>query len=114
MENSQINTPEGREWLTTLLREQQVIVTFNKKDGDQRIMTCTLNQDLIPENKKPKTKPEDDNKKKNENVLAVYDINADGWRSFTWANVTNVEFSLDNEDPAEQEGKLVYSGALLK
>jgi hypothetical protein len=114
MENSQINTPEGREWLTTLLREQQVIVTFNKKDGDQRIMTCTLNQDLIPENKKPKTKPEDDNKKKNENVLAVYDINAEGWRSFTWANVTNIEFSLDNEDLAEQEGKLVYSGALLK
>jgi len=114
MENSQINTPEGREWLTTLLREQQVIVTFNKKDGDQRIMTCTLNQDLIPENKKPKTKPEDDNKKKNENVLAVYEINEEGWRSFTWANVTNIEFSLDNEDLAEQEGKLVYSGALLK
>ena len=94
MQNSEINTPEGRDWLTTLLREQQVVVTFNKKDGDKRVMTCTLNQDIIPESKRPKAKPEDEQKKKNENVLAVYDINAEGWRSFTWANVTNVEFSL--------------------
>lgn len=114
MENKEFNTPEGREWLTTLLREQKVVVTFNKKDGDERVMTCTLNQNIIPEDKLPKTKTDQEpEKKKNENVLAVYDINADGWRSFTWANVTKVEFSLDDEDPAEQEGKLIYSGALL-
>jgi len=91
---SEIDTPHGREWLTTLLREQKVIVTFNKKDGDKRVMTCTLNQDIIPESKRPKAKPEGEQKKKNDKVLAVYDINAEGWRSFTWANVTNVEFSL--------------------
>ena len=113
MEKSKIDTPEGREWLTTLLREQQVVVTFNKKDGDKRVMTCTLNQDIIPENKRPKSKPEDEQKKKSDKVLAVYDVNAEGWRSFTWANVTDVTFSLDDEDPAEQEGKLIYSGALL-
>jgi len=91
---SEIDTPEGREWLKGILREQKVVVTFNKKDGDKRIMTCTLNQDIIPEAFRPKEKPEGEQKKKNDNVLAVYDINAEGWRSFTWANVTQVEFSL--------------------
>jgi len=94
MNSSEINTPEGRYWLKTLLREQKVIVTFNKKDGEQRVMTCTLNQDLIPDSFRPKEKNQEKEKKKNENVLAVYDINAEGWRSFTWANVTKVEFSL--------------------
>ena len=91
---SEIDTPHGREWRTTLFRERQVTATFNKKDGDKRVMTCTLNQDIIPEDKRPKAKTEGEQKKKNDKVLAVYDINAEGWRSFTWANVTSVEFSL--------------------
>jgi len=100
MENSKINTPEGRDWLTTLLREQKVVVTFNKKDGEQRVMTCTLNQNIIPQDKLPKGTQDtvNEGKKKNENVMAVYDINAEGWRSFTWANVKQIDFTLGEQN----------------
>ena len=42
------------EWVTfrtslkTFLKEHVCEVTFTKKDGDQRIMTCTLSNDILP------------------------------------------------------------------
>jgi hypothetical protein len=74
-------------------------VTFTKKDGDQRIMTCTLSNDILPvvevvegvEPKKPRVL------KNPNNSLAVYDTNAKGWRSFVVKNVTAVSYETDAE-----------------
>ena len=70
-------------------------VTFNKVNGEQRIMTCTLMEDVLP----PATKTEPLTQKKvreiNENVVSVWDVNAQGWRSFRVANVTNFEVKSD-------------------
>jgi hypothetical protein len=101
MENikSEIDTPEGRDWLLGLLREREVVVTFTKKDGEERKMTSTLNFDLIPEEFHPKTQVTEDKKEdKVPTSLAVYDINAKGWRSFLWANVKQVDFTLGEQN----------------
>jgi hypothetical protein len=60
-------------------------VTFNKVNGDKRIMTCTLKEDAIPG-----YKPANKDKKVNKEVVSVWDINAEGWRSFRLANITEV------------------------
>ena len=71
--------------LNTQLRENVMVVTFNKLDGDERIMTCTKKIDLIPESNRPKT-----DKKPPEGNVVVWDINANGWRSFKYDRVTKV------------------------
>ena len=97
MKDSEINTPEGREWLRGLLKEQNVQVTFTKINGDERVMTCTLKEGVIPI---PVAKDEEVNRNREvkDEVQVAWDINAKGWRSFRWANVKQVNFSLgDNE-----------------
>ena len=93
------------EWVTfrgnlkTFLKEHVCEVTFTKKDGDQRIMTCTLSNDILPvveleegaEPKKPRIL------KNPNNSLAVYDTNAKGWRSFVVKNVTAVSYETNAE-----------------
>jgi hypothetical protein len=104
MENikSEIDTPEGRDWLTGLLREREVVVTFTKKNGEERKMTSTLNFDLIPEEFRPKTQVDPNQMElefeKVPTSLAVYDVNAKGWRSFLWANVKQVDFTLGEQN----------------
>ena len=44
-----------QEELLEQLRKDTLVVTFNKLDGDERIMTCTKSFDVIPEENKPKT-----------------------------------------------------------
>jgi hypothetical protein len=75
-----------QEELNKLLREGVLVVTFNKLNGDERVMTCTKKLDLIPEDSRPKTEKEPP--KGNVNV---WDINANGWRSFKYDRVTKIE-----------------------
>ena len=99
MKDSEINTTAGRDWLRGLLRKQEVVVTFAKKNGEERKMTSTLNFDIIPKEFHPKTEiKEDHEKQKEETSLAVYDVNAKGWRSFLWANVKTIELSLGEQN----------------
>jgi len=57
-------------------------VTFTKVNGDERIMTCTLLDDKIPEEFKPKG-----SRKPYVGVISAFDINAGDWRSFKSDNV---------------------------
>ena len=68
------------------LRKETLVVTFNKLNGDERIMTCTKSFDIIPEEHKPKT-----DKEPKEGNVTVWDTNAKGWRSFRYDRVTKVE-----------------------
>jgi len=74
------------EELNTMLKETVLVVTFNKLDGAERVMTCTKSFDIIPEEHKPKT-----DKKPPAGNVTVWDINAKGWRSFKYDRVTKVE-----------------------
>ena len=81
----------GQDWLKSCLRDGVVTVNFIKGDGTERTMKCTLKQDLVPqvvsENvKKVRTISND--------VLPVYDVDAQGWRSFRWDSIKSVEIGL--------------------
>lgn len=85
-------TAYSREVLLERLRNNETVVTFTKLNGEQRIMTCTLNPKLIPEEHMPKgTKTEKEPSAKQLENIGVYDLNAKGWRSFKVANVTDVQ-----------------------
>ena len=59
-------------------------VRFKKVNGDDRVMLCTLDPTRIPEQTdEEKTKTT----KKNDSVLAVWDVEKEGWRSFKVDNV---------------------------
>ena len=75
----------AKEDLNKQLRESVLIVTFNKLNGDERVMTCTKDFKLIPESHRPKT-----DKEPPEGNVTVWDINANGWRSFKYDRVTKV------------------------
>jgi len=72
--------------LTNLLNESIITVTFNKLDGEQRIMTCTKSKKIIPAESLPKT-----NNDPKQGTITVWDVNARGWRSFKYDRVTEVK-----------------------
>lgn len=78
--------------LQTLLKSSEATVCFTKKDGTERVMRCTLNPNLLPLPKVNEstvtTKPE---RKKSDTSLAVYDLDAQGWRSFIVTSIKNVK-----------------------
>lgn len=76
-----------RSYMRDILKSQIVTVTFTKKDGTERVMKCTLRPDLLPiveinEEKKVK--------KINDDIVAVFDLEANGWRSFNIKSVTKI------------------------
>jgi len=80
-----------REWLSNMLKENTCVITFIKKDGDLRVMTCTLQPEQLP---KAEIKEGAVKREPNLNNMSVYDINAEGWRSFIIRNVKNVEIKV--------------------
>ena len=87
---SQVNTPEGREWLRGLLHSEEVTITFTKKDGTEREMLCTLKIDNIPSEKAPKNS----GKAQSDESIAVFDLDKQDWRSFRWDSVKKIEFTM--------------------
>jgi len=69
-----------------MLLTSQCRVIFTKLNGEERNMVCTLREDIIPSaTKDPITQKKV--RDLNEEVLAVWDTKAEGWRSFRTANV---------------------------
>jgi hypothetical protein len=83
-----------KQWLKGILLVQPVTVTFVKKDGTERVMNCTLQPDLLPA---VELKEDKEPRKINDNVMAVYDLDSKGWRSFIPSSVKRVEFDIDGE-----------------
>ena len=88
------STKKEKDWLRTLLHEREVGITFIKKDGSERLMWCTLSESKIPSEFVPKGSE----KTKSDEVLPVFDIENDGWRSFRWDSIKKIEFSLVGEE----------------
>ena len=75
---------ESKDALISLLKNEIVQVKFNKVDGTERIMKCTLREDhVVPYEKVSETRE----KKVNENIISVWDIENAGWRSFRFDSV---------------------------
>lgn len=71
-----------REQMVEALRSKECRVVFNKINGEQRDMVCTLNTQMIPEEKQPKT-----GKEYNTAVIRAFDVNKQEFRSFRVENV---------------------------
>tara|TARA_B110000977_G_C11048855_1_gene481573 strand:- start:932 stop:1204 length:273 start_codon:yes stop_codon:yes gene_type:complete len=84
-ENIMFDRSEMMESLQNGLSE----VTFNKINGDVRVMTCTLDDTIIPADFLPKTSAMLDAVEVPQTIIKTYDVNAEGWRSFRVENVTN-------------------------
>lgn len=80
-----------KKWLKGHLAFGPTTVVFIKKDGTEREMLCTTNSDIVPFVAVTEDKKE---RKINEEVCAVYDIEAKGWRSFRWDSIKSVKFNL--------------------
>ena len=63
-------------------------VIFTKLNGEERDMICTLREDLIPQaTKDPITQKKV--REVNKEVIPVWDVKAEGWRSFRVDNVVS-------------------------
>ena len=83
-----------KKWLKGHLAFGPVTVTFSKKDGTERVMNCTTNSNLIPASPIVESTEPKKEKKVNEDVMPVYDLDARGWRSFRWDSIKQVKFEL--------------------
>jgi hypothetical protein len=79
-----------REDLSNLLSESLVEVKFLKLDGDERTMTCTLVPTYLPESNRDDKLSQTKIRNLEEKVVGVWDINAQGWRSFRYDRIISV------------------------
>jgi|TARA_B100001094_G_C17921396_1_gene666104 hypothetical protein len=83
-----------RSQVKDVLVQDIVEVTFTKINGDERVMTCTLQPDNLPKQVVKEGEEKKERVIKNpENSLAVFDTKADGWRSFLIRNIKSVNTS---------------------
>tara|TARA_B110001454_G_scaffold217592_1_gene243316 strand:+ start:817 stop:1074 length:258 start_codon:yes stop_codon:yes gene_type:complete len=74
----------NRETLIKNLQKKTMRITFTKVNLDERVMDCTLQEHMLPPTKLS-------NRKENEEVLPVFDINKGEWRSFRLDSITKIE-----------------------
>lgn len=85
--------------LKTLLEQNVLVVDFNKLNGDKRIMTCTLREDMKPRATKDDVLSQKKVREVSDAVVSVWDVNAKGWRSFRYERIN----AVDIVDEYEQE-----------
>jgi hypothetical protein len=88
--NASFASPEGRAWLKSMLRVGPADITFIKKDGTERVMSCTLQEGHYV----PHERTTDNVKEENPNTLPVWDIEKAAWRSFRLDTIKQVRFDL--------------------
>jgi WYL_2, Sm-like SH3 beta-barrel fold len=76
-----------RDWLLGVLNDVRVFIKFNKKDGTEREMLCTLSEEAPVYEKKTE-------RKANPDTCFVFDVEKKEWRSFRYDSVTRVSFEF--------------------
>lgn len=76
--------------LKETLRDGVFTVVFEKVDGTIREMQCTLNPALMPPQLLTEQQESAKIRNENDDVLAVWDIDSKGWRSFHVSKVREV------------------------
>ena len=83
------NMQKSKLTVREFLRNNVMTITFKKIDGSERVIVCTLNPSLLPpRNLDAKTR------KQNPDIIAVYDLEEEDWRSFRFDNLLDVSFSI--------------------
>ena len=90
--------------LQNILSQNVLIVDFTKLNGDRRVMTCTLREDMKPPATKNDTMSQKKVRELNDEVVSVWDVNAKGWRSFRYARINSVEIVDEYEQHWYEKG----------
>jgi WYL_2, Sm-like SH3 beta-barrel fold len=72
--------------IMNMLNSGIVNVKFTKTDGTERDMKCTLMEAMV----KPHEKKTDREKKLNENIISVWDVDKEAWRSFRYDSIISI------------------------
>ena len=83
-----------QENMLAALRESECEVTFTKVNGDTRVMRCTLNTNIIPQDKMPKGDNTPELREGLDTLLKairVFDTGLEDWRSFKVETVKNFQ-----------------------
>ena len=71
------------------LTEKVCDIEFTKVNGELRKMKATLLEVLLPQ--QTDVEEEIQKRKPNSDVLAVWDTEAEGWRSFRWDKLKSID-----------------------
>lgn len=85
--------PMLHQWLKGILTVTEATITFNKVDGTERVMKCTLEASKLPvvelkEDAKPRRETA------STKALRVFDVEKKEWRSFTIKNVKKITLEI--------------------
>jgi len=81
-----------RESIVSDLRKNVLEVTFTKVNGEERVMRCTLDPRYMPPRMESDNVQEANKyNRDNPDVIAVWDIKNNGWRSFRVDSVSYVQ-----------------------
>lgn len=86
-----------REDLKKQLEQNVLVVDFLKLNGDKRVMTCTLREDMKPQATKTDAMSQKKVREVSDAVVSVWDVNARGWRSFRYDRINAVEIVEEYE-----------------
>ncbi len=75
--------------MAEMLRQRDVLVTFTKKDGSQRVMRCTLRPEALPEMITESTRTSTE-RRELDSTIAVWDLDLGAWRSFRLDSVVEI------------------------
>lgn len=78
-----------KETIRKELKSNVLEVVFEKTDGSERTMKCTLMEEHLPSFENTK-QPGEVPKQLNDNVIAVYDLDSSAWRSFRISSIKDV------------------------
>ena len=93
-----------KEELKLLLSQNVLTVDFTKLDGDKRVMTCTLREDIKPAATKSDPMSQKKVREVSDAVVSVWDVNAKGWRSFRYDRINAVNIVEEYEQDWYNKG----------
>ena len=74
---------------------EEVTIKFTKKDGSDRTMLCTLNEQKIPFEKLPKAKEDGSSATSfTADAVRVFDVEKQEWRSFRFDSIKLVKVGV--------------------
>jgi len=91
------STQEMKSELTNQLQNSTVNIEFKKVNGEVRNMKCTLREGIIPKASKADTLSQTKVRKVSPEVLVVWDVNKNDWRSMRWDNIVEVTNEQQSE-----------------
>jgi hypothetical protein len=88
----EVNSKDMRKFLVGILTETpgKATVVFTKSDGTERELLCTLKEEFIGAYEKKTERV----KKENPDVMSVWDLENNGWRSFRIDSVKRIDFDV--------------------